>query len=174
MHFGAWYLVPKFLEQPAYKIVQTDGKTEIRDYDSMLLQSVMVSGKQYDVLLKGFRPLVNYIGAKGREGEKISMTAPVMHSLCDDKNVWSVSSSMPSSYKISELPNLNNERIYTEAIPAFLAAVNRFSGRADMPLLAYKTKELIKWMKSGRLSAHVEPRYMFEIDPSTPSFMRRN
>mgnify|MGYP002877267291 CR=1 FL=1 len=158
---AAWYLVPKFLEQPAYKIVQTDGKTEIRDYDSMLLQSVMVSGKQYDVLRKGFRPLVNYIGAKGREGEKISMTAPVMQSFDDDENAWSVSFSMPSKYKLSELPKLNNEHIYTQAIPAFRAAVIRFSGRADMPLLAYKTKELTKWMKSGGLSAHVEPRYMF-------------
>ena len=57
---AAWYLVPKFLEQPAYKIVQTDGKIELRDYDSMLLQSVKVSGQQYDALRKGFRPLVNY------------------------------------------------------------------------------------------------------------------
>ena len=76
----AWYLVPKFLEQPAYKIVQTDGKIKLRDYDSMLLQSVKVPGQQYDALRKGFRQLVNYIGAKGREGEKISMTAPVMQS----------------------------------------------------------------------------------------------
>ena len=172
---AAWYLVPNFfLEQPAYKIVQTDGKIEIRDYDSMLLQSVMVSGQQYDALRKGFRPLVNYIGAKGREGEKISMTAPVMQSLGDDVNAWSVSFSMPSKYKISELPNPNNERIYTEAIPAFRAAVIRFSGKADMPLLAQKTKELSNWMESSGLSARAELRYMFYNDPSTQSFMRRN
>ena len=67
---AAWYLVPKFLEQPAYKIVQTDGKIEVRDYDSMLLQSVKFSGQQYDALRKGFRPLVNYIGAKVREVRK--------------------------------------------------------------------------------------------------------
>ena len=120
---AAWYLVPKFLEQPAYKIVQTDGKIELCDYDSMLLQSVKVSGQHYDALRKGFRPLVNYIGAKGREGEKISMTAPVMQSFGDDENAWSVSFSMPSKYKISELAKPNNERIYTQAIPAFRAAV---------------------------------------------------
>ena len=170
---AAWYLVPKFLEHPAYNIVQTDGRIELRDYDSMLLQSVKVSGQQYDALRKGFRPLVNYIGAKGREGEKISMTAPVIQSLGDDENAWSVSFSMPSKYKISELPIPNNKRIYTEGIPAFRAAVIRFSGRADMPLLAQKTKELIDWIESSGLSARAEPRYMFYNDPSTPSFIRK-
>ena len=169
-----WYLVPKILEQPAYKTVQTDGKIELRDYDSMLLQSVKVSGQQYDALRKGFRPLVNYIGAKGREGEKISMTAPVMQSLGDDENSWSVSFSMPSKYKISELPKPNNERIYTQVIPAFRAAVIRFSGRADIPLLTQKTKELSNWIESSGLSARAEPKYMFYNDPSTPTFMRRN
>ena len=98
---AAWYLLPKFLEQPAYKIVQTDGKIELRDYDSILLQSVKVSGQQYDALRKGFRPLVNYIGAKGREGEKISMTGPVMQSLGDDENAWSVSFSI--AFKIQNI-----------------------------------------------------------------------
>ena len=67
---AALYLLPKFLEHPAYKIVQTDGKIELRDYDSVLLQSVKVSGQQYDALRKGFRPLVNYIGEKVREVRK--------------------------------------------------------------------------------------------------------
>ena len=171
---AAWYLIPKFLEQPAYKIVQKDGKIELRDYDTILLQSVKVSGQQYDALRKGFRPLVSYIGAKSREGEKISMTAPVIQSLWDDENAWSVSFSMPAKYKISDLPNPNNERIYTEAIPAFRAAVIRFSGRADMSLLTKKTKELRDWIESSGLSADVKPRYMFYNDPSTPPFMRRN
>ena len=64
----------------------------------MLLQSVKVSGQQYDALRKGFRPLVNYIGAKGREGQKVLMTAQVMQSFDDDENAWSVSFSMPSKY----------------------------------------------------------------------------
>ena len=160
---AALYLLPKFLEHPAYKIVQTDGKIELRDYDSILLQSVKVSGQQYDALRKGFRPLVNYIGAKGREGEKILMTAPVMQSLGDDENAWSVSFSMPSKYKISELPNPNNERIYTQETPAFRAAVIRFSARADMPLLAQKTKELSNWIESSGLSARTEPRCSFTM-----------
>ena len=77
---AAWYLVPKFLETPSYKVAEKNGDIEVRYYESMLLQSVKVSGDQYRALRLGFRPLVNYIGAKAREGEKISMTAPVMQS----------------------------------------------------------------------------------------------
>ena len=139
----------KILEQPAYKIVQTDRKIELRDYDSMLLQLANVSGQQYDGLRKGFRPLVNSIGAKVREGEKILMTAPVMQSLGDDENAWSVSFSMAKKFKISELSKPNNERIYTQVIPAFCTAVFRFSGRADMSLLAQKRKNSVTGSKAA-------------------------
>ena len=171
---AAWYLVPKFLEQPTYKIVQKDGKIELRDYDTMLLQSVKVSGQQYDALRKGFRPLAHYIGAKSREGGKISMTAPVMQSFVVDENAWRVSFSMPAKYNISDLPYPNNDRIYSEEIPAFRAAVIRFSGRAEISLLTKKTKELYDWIESSGMSARGEARYMFYNDPSTPPFMRRN
>ena len=35
---GGWYLVPKFLEQPSYKVLLKDGNIEIRQYDRILLQ----------------------------------------------------------------------------------------------------------------------------------------
>ena len=50
---AAWYLVPKFLETPSYKVSEKDGNIEIRIYESMLLQSVKVSGSQYQSLRQG-------------------------------------------------------------------------------------------------------------------------
>lgn len=50
---AAWYLVPKFLETPSYKVAEKDGNIEVRIYDGMLLQSVKVSGSQYQSLRKG-------------------------------------------------------------------------------------------------------------------------
>ena len=49
---AAWYLVQKFLEQPVYKIVQTDGNIELGDYNSILLQSVKGSGQKYDAFAR--------------------------------------------------------------------------------------------------------------------------
>ena len=171
---AAWYLVPKFLEQPSYKVLQKDGNIEIRLYQGFLLKSVNVTGNQYLALRKGFRPLVNYIGAKKRDGDKISMTAPVIQSLGNSKDEWVVSFSMPSKYDASNLPDPNNKQIYTEAISSTKAAVIRFNGKADENLLVEKTIKLSEWLEKGRFTAKTKPRYMFYNDPSTPPFLRRN
>lgn len=171
---AAWYLIPKFLEQPSYEVIKKDGKIEIRSYKAILLQSVKVSGEQYEALRQGFRPLVRYIGAKERSGEKISMTAPVMQSFSEDDGGWVVSFSMPSKYSKNNLPNPNNDEVYTEQIHPTFAAVIRFSGRANSDLLVSKTKELMKWLNKSGYEANGQPRYMFYNDPSTPPFLRRN
>jgi hypothetical protein len=171
---AAWYLVPKFLEQPSYKVVQKDGNIEIRLYDSILLQSVSASGDQYQALRKGFRPLVTYISAKKRDGDKISMTAPVMQLPGDTQDNWIISFSMPSKYDASSLPAPNNEQVFTETIGPTKAAVIRFSGNADEELLAEKTEQLSDWLKKAAFSTKSKPRYMFYNDPSTPPFLRRN
>ena len=170
----AWYFVPKFLEQPAYSVLKKEGSIEVRAYEQMLLQSVAVSGDQYDALRNGFRPLVRYIGAKERDGEKISMTAPVMQILDDTKQEWIVSFSMPSKYKADSLPNPNNDMGFTEVVPPTVAAVVRFRGRANTDLLGRKTAELMNWINEAGYVAREKPRYMFYNDPSTPPFLRRN
>ena len=171
---AAWYSVPKFLEQPAYSVLKKKGKIEVRAYEQMLLQSVVVSGDQYDALRNGFRPLVRYIGAKERDGEKISMTAPVMQILGDTKQEWIVSFSMPSKYREASLPNPKNNEVFAEVIPPTVAAVLRFSGRANIDLLERKTAELMNWINEVGYQAEEKPRYMFYNDPSTPPFLRRN
>ena len=170
----AWYFVPKFLEQPTYSVLKKEGSIEVRAYQQMLLQSVAVSGNQYDALRNGFRPLVRYIGAKERDGEKISMTAPVMQILGDTKQEWIVSFSMPSKYKADSLPNPNNDMVFTEVVPPTVAAVVRFRGRANTDLLGRKTAELMNWINEAGYVAREKPRYMFYNDPSTPPFLRRN
>ena len=171
---AAWYLVPKFLEQPSYKVVQKDGNIEIRLYDSILLQSVNASGDQYKALRKGFRPLVTYISAKKRDGDKISMTAPVMQLPGDTQDDWIISFSMPSKYDESSLPAPNNEQVLTETIGPTKAAVIRFSGNADEELLVKKAQQLSDWLSKAALIARSKPRYLFYNDPSTPPFLRRN
>jgi hypothetical protein len=173
---AAWYLVPKFLETPSYIVAEKDGNIEVRYYESMLLQSVKVSGNQYKSLRQGFRPLVNYIGAKGREGEKISMTAPVMQSLGDTDNEWIVSFSMPSKYSKKTLPEPNNKQVYSEKLKPTMAAVIRFSGKTDRSTSLIKEKEkiLLNWLKNRDFKIISKSKYLFYNDPSTPGFLRRN
>ena len=173
---AAWYLVPKFLETPSYKVSEKDGNIEIRIYESMLLKSVKVSGSQYQSLRQGFRPLVNYISAKGRDGEKISMTAPVMQSLGEKEDEWIVSFSMPSKYNKKNLPESKNKTIYTEKIEPIKTAVIRFAGKTDKnsQLIKEKEKVLMEWLKYREYKIISKPKYLFYNDPSTPGLLRRN
>ena len=170
----AWFMLPKFLEQPKYKVVRKENDIEIRKYDKILTSSVKVYGDQYTSLRKGFQPLVRYIGAKERDSEKISMTAPVIQATYDDSENWTVSFAMPSKYNINNLPKPTNDDIYFEEIQPSLAAVIRFSGVADTSLLTRKASVLKRWLELNGYTESSSPKFLFYNDPTTPGFLRRN
>ena len=171
---AAWFMVPMFLEQPKYKILKKEGQFEIRSYDDILMSSVRVTGSQYQALRKGFLPLVKYISGKERDGEKISMTAPVIQSTSDRKESFTVSFSMPSKYQVDNLPKSKNSEIFFEKLGSYRAAVVRFSGRANEKLLDLKSNELRQWIEANGYSSVSTAKYLFYNDPSTPGFLRRN
>jgi len=171
---SGWYLVPKFLEQPSYKVMLKDGKIEIRQYKRILLQSVKVRGDQYQSIRQGFRPLVRFIGGKDRDGDKISMTAPVIQSAGDNEDDWVISFSMPSKYDIANLPAPQDSSIYTENLEPMTAAVIKFSGKANEQILRNKTQTLLLWLEQAGYEVQSKPKYLFYNDPSTPGFLRRN
>ena len=170
----AWFMLPKFLEQPKYKVVRKENDIEIRKYDKILTSSVKVYGDQYTSLRKGFQPLVRYIGAKERDSEKISMTAPVIQTTNDETENWTVSFAMPSKYNIDNLPKPTNDDIYFEEIQPSLAAVIRFSGVADTSLLTRKASVLKRWLELNGYTESSSPKFLFYNDPTTPGFLRRN
>ncbi len=170
----AWFMLPKFLEQPKYKVVRKENDIEVRSYDKILMSSVKVNGNQYNALRNGFQPLVRYIGAKGRVSEKISMTAPVIQTTNDETENWTVSFAMPSKYNIYNLPKPTNDDIYFEEIQPSLAAVIRFSGVADSSLLNQKASVLKRWLELNGYTESSSPKFLFYNDPTTPGFLRRN
>ena len=170
----AWFMLPKFLEQPKYKVVRKENDIEIRKYDKILTSSVKVYGDQYTSLRKGFQPLVRYIGAKERDSEKISMTAPVIQTTNDESENWTVSFAMPSKYNIENVPKPTNDDIYFEEIQPSLAAVIRFSGVADISLLTQKASVLKRWLELNGYTESSSPKFLFYNDPTTPGFLRRN
>ena len=170
----AWFMLPKFLEQPKYKVVRKENDIEVRSYDKILMSSVKVYGNQYNALRNGFQPLVRYIGAKERVSEKISMTAPVIQTTNDETENWTVSFAMPSKYNIDNLPKPTNDDIYFEEIQPSLAAVIRFSGVADSSLLNQKASVLKRWLELNGYTESSSPKFLFYNDPTTPGFLRRN
>ena len=170
----AWFMLPKFLEQPKYKVVRKENDIEVRSYDKILMSSVKVYGNQYNALRNGFQPLVRYIGAKERVSEKISMTAPVIQTTNDETENWTVTFAMTTKYNIDYLPKPTNDDIYFEEIQPSLAAVIRFSGVADTSLLNQKASVLKRWLELNGYTESSSPKFLIYNDPTTPGFLRRN
>ena len=171
---SGWFLLPRFLEQPKYKVIKKEGYFEVRSYSNFIISSVLVSGNQYNSLRKGFRPLVKYISGKDRGGEKISMTAPVIQATTETEGNFKVSFSMPSKYGIDNLPKSENADISFEEVQASIAAVVWFRGKAKEEILISKTHQLNEWIIANGYTAISKPKYLFYNDPSTPGFLRRN
>jgi hypothetical protein len=117
---------------------------------------------------------VRYIGAKERNSEKISMTAPVIQSVNEENEKWTISFAMPSKYSLDNLPQPENNNIYFQEIEPSLAAVIRFNGKADEKLLNLKTDILMRWIELKGYAKLSRPKFLFYNDPSTPGFLRRN
>ncbi len=172
---GFWILIPFFLENPKYTILERNNYFQIRKYNEMTIAKIITVGERYDGLRKGFIPLARYIGAKERDGPKISMTAPVMQQKKENNN-WEISFYMPSKFDINQLPISNNNQIKIASTPSKIMAVIAFSGVAKTELLENNLSKLIKWIEeiNYKIISGSEPIYSYYNDPSTPGFLRKN
>ena len=173
--FGFWILIPFFLENPKYTILEKNNYFQIRKYDEMTIAKITTVGERYEGLRKGFIPLARYIGAKDREGPKISMTAPVMQQKIINDN-WEISFYMPSKFDTDQLPISENNQIKIVTTPSKIMAVITFSGVAKTELLENNFANLIKWIEeiNYEIILGSKPIYSYYNDPSTPGFLRKN
>jgi hypothetical protein len=175
------------VEEPAFKTFLQEGAFEIRDYPSLVVAEVTVSGGQKEAASKGFRLLAGYIfgGNKRRQSipmtapveqapssEKIAMTAPVTQ-IADAGN-WIVRFTMPRAYTLDTLPEPNDPKVQLKRLPTERVAVIRFSGLAGKGDVDAKTTELVALIKAHHLRA-IGPVSLAQYNPPwTLWFMRRN
>lgn len=160
------------VEKPKYKVLEKDGKIEIRQYPALRVAEIKRTGNRGKAVRNAFSPLASYIFAKKREGEKISMTAPVTQQ--KSGGAWTVQFIMPSQYKLSDLPKPDNAEVRLRELPAKKRVAIQFSGKQTDKLLATKEKELRAWLKNKGITPKGQPLYAYYNDPFTPGFMRRN
>ncbi|MGC8550705.1 MAG: SOUL family heme-binding protein [Acidobacteriaceae bacterium] len=174
------------VEQPKYKVVKRDRNIEIRDYPSMIVAQVDVSGERDPALREGFRQIANYIFGNNLSSRKVAMTAPVTQQASQkiamtapvtqqgNGNNWQVRFVMPAKYTIQTLPKPNNPSVKLEEIKAKRFAVIRFSGLAGKASLDRHTGELEAYLRSNHMKALGAPTYAFYNPPWTLPFLRRN
>jgi len=173
---GGWYLAMRNVEKPAYAVVERDGPIEIRDYPEMILADVVRRGDRWNAVRAGFRPLAGFIFAREREGEKISMTAPVTQARdgAGNENAWVISFIMPSKHTLESLPKPAGTDVRLRTVAAARRVAIRFSGVATDALIAKNEERLRAWLQARDLEPAGVPTYAYYDDPLTPGPLRRN
>ncbi len=172
-------------EEPDYRVLVTDGDYQLREYPAMTVAETVIEGGRKASLGKGFRELADYIFAKSRDGEKLSMTVPVMQDggdpmatdppLFDDdlEGAWRTRFVMPEGRSADDLP-VPPDGILLVEMQARKVAVVSFSGVADDKLLAAQEDRLRGWLARRGDKSEAEPEYAFYNSPMIPGPLRRN
>jgi effector-binding domain-containing protein len=175
------------IEEAPYKVVQTSGIFEVRDYEPHILAETLVDGTLEDAGNKAFRRLFNYISGANHtrssiamtapvsqesSGLKISMTAPVSQQASAGK--WAVSFMMPASYTLATLPVPDDSSITLRQVPARRMAAVRYSGTWSEKNYLENKEKLETWIQENGFKISGEPVWARYNPPFTLWFLRRN
>ena len=181
-----WGPIVSNVEQPKYKVAQSSGNIEIRDYAPMIVAEAEVTGERREAIGTGFRLIADYIFGNNTASKKVAMTAPVTQQASEkiamtapvtqqgEGNSWKVHFVMPSNYTMETLPKPNNPAVELKEIPGKRFAVIRFTGTGGKDSLERHTKELDAFLSAKNLKPLSPPTYAFYNPPWTLPFMRRN
>ncbi len=160
------------VEEPAFTSLFSDEAFEVREYEPMIMAETVVQGEAVSSRMDGFSPLADYIFAKGREGDKIAMTAPVTQE--QGQNGWTIGFTMPAGYTMGSLPDPVDEDVRLVEQPGRKMAVISYSGLAGEDRMRKKEQELMARVQGARLQPVGEIVHAFYDPPWTLPFMRRN
>ena len=163
------------IETPRYESLHKDGDFELRQYPDLVVATVKRDGSRRSAVQRGFRPLAGYIFAKGREGDKIAMTAPVLQAPAEatSSETWDVSFIMPAHHELESLP-LPKGDVRLERIEARKLAAVRFSGVWTDARFQAASDRLEHWITEQGLTIAGDYEYGYYNDPFTPAWLRRN
>lgn len=173
------------LETPSYRLVDTIGPVEIREYPPQIVAETVVDGDRQSVGSEAFEILAAYIFGANRpraeiamtapvtqERRKIAMTAPVTQLARDGR--FAIQFIMPSEYELDELPLPEDERVEIREVPARRLAAIRYSGSWSTKNYETHLARLQQVLKEHGYQPEGEPIWARYNPPFTPWFMRRN
>jgi effector-binding domain-containing protein len=175
------------VEEAEYTVSSQQDEFEIRLYTPSIVAEVIVNGDFENASSAAFRKLFNYISGDNTRRDKIAMTAPVSQKPEPEKIAmtspvgqrasgqgWAVSFMMPASYSMETIPEPVDPAVVLREVPAYRAAVIRYSGRWSEKGYQKHLDSLLEWIDQNGLVISGEPVWARYNAPFTPWFMRRN
>ncbi len=147
-------------ESAEYKVIETDGNFEVREYPDLMLASTTtkIDAQGRD---GSFMKLFRYISGANQSEQKISMTTPVF--MEKDEIEAQMGFVMPKEVAVAGTPQPTGKGVAIRKRAGGRFAVIRFSGRLSEKLAKENEAKLREWMKAKNLIAA-------ETKPDTPEF----
>lgn len=175
------------VEEVKYRVLESSGDFELRQYESSLGAETTVEGDFHEVGNEGFRRLFDYISGKNRKKQSIPMTAPVSQEASSEKipmtapvnqekvgGAWRITFLMPSALTMETLPEPLDSRVKLVKIPGRLMAALSYSGTWSRERYEDKEKRLKELIRQRGLKIEGEPVFARYNPPYMPWFLRRN
>lgn len=164
-------------ESAEYKVIESDGKFEVREYPDLMLVSTTT---KLDAQGRdgSFMKLFSYISGANETKQKISMTTPVFMGNDKDTSVQ-MGFVMPKDIAIKGVPKPTGEQVDVRKRVGGRFAVVRFSGQLTSKQAKDSEAKLRAWMETKGLvaddSAEGSSVETAGYDPPfTPGPLRRN
>ena len=165
-------------ESAEYKVVESDGKFEVREYPDLMLvaTTTKIDAQGRD---GSFMKLFRYISGANESDQKISMTTPVFMENDKADSEVQMGFVMPKEVAIKGVPSPTGADVDVRKRAGGRFAVLRFSGRLNAKLAKESEAKLRAWLEtkgltvddsnesSGVEAASYDP-------PFTPGPLRRN
>jgi hypothetical protein len=174
-------------EEVKYRVLESSGDFELRQYESSLGAETTVEGDFHEVGNEGFRRLFDYISGKNRKKQSIPMTAPVSQEASSEKipmtapvnqekvgGAWRITFLMPSAFTMETLPEPLDSRVKLVKIPGRLMAALSYSGTWSRERYEDKEQRLKELIRQRGLKIEGEPVFARYNPPFMPWFLRRN
>lgn len=160
-------------ESAEYRVIEKDGKIEIREYPDLMLASTQskLDSQGRD---GSFMRLFRYISGDNQEKQKIAMTTPVfMEGKTGGANV-SMGFVMPKEIAVEGVPEPKSDGVQIRKRDGGRFAVIRFSGRLNSTTTQKQEAKLREWMKAKGLEGVSVAESAGYDPPFTPGPLRRN
>ena len=165
-------------ESAEYKVVESDGKFEVREYPDLML---VATTTKLDAQGRdgSFMKLFRYISGANESDKKISMTTPVFMENDKEDSAVQMGFVMPKDIAVDGVPAPTGEGVDVRKRIGGRFAVLRFSGQLNVKSAKESEAKLRAWMatkglvaddsfeSSGVETAGYDP-------PFTPGPLRRN
>lgn len=173
VYFGWKVTARGAYESAEYKVVESDGAFEIREYPELTL--VTTSTKFESQGNDGsFMRLFRYISGSNDAEQKVAMTTPVFMQRDAEDVPGEMAFVIPKEVAEQGAPNPAGEGVQLQKRKGGRFAVLRFAGRIDGEAVAKAEASLRTWMAKRELDGEAKAESAGYDPPWTPGPLRRN